>query len=139
MSITLQTDTNIETLQSELNLNQLFTYHLLTEDEEDEDEKGIKEILYKIQLLELFYLQDFEEIKLNNQMDKLYNLLRNNISMKELFDIHPYKKMMTEETMFRTFFSYDYLDLFHKYLYNFFYKKCNKLIINDLRKRLTSK
>ena len=57
MATTLQTE--IETIPCDLNLNQLFTYHLITEDEEDE--KGIKEMLYKIQLLELFYLQDFEE------------------------------------------------------------------------------
>ena len=46
MATTLQTE--IETLPSDLNLNQLLTYHLLSVDEEDE--KGIKEMLYKIQL-----------------------------------------------------------------------------------------
>ena len=135
MATTLQTE--IETFPCDLNLNQLFTYHLITEDEEDE--KGIKEMLYKIQLLELFNLQDFEEIKLNKQIDNLYDLLKENNYMNQLFEIHPYKKMMTKEIMFRTFFSYDYLDLFHKFLYNFFHNNCNKLIINDLRKRLTSK
>lgn len=129
--------TEIQPIPSNLNLNQLFTYQLLSEDEEDE--KGIKEMLYKIQLLELFNLQDFEEIKLNKQIDNLYDLLKENNYMNLLFEIHPYKKMMTKEIMFRTFFSYDYLDLFHKFLYNFFHDNCNKLIINDLRKRLTSK
>ena len=137
MYMTTTSQTEIETLPRDLNLNQLFTYHLITEDEEDE--KGIKEMLYKIQLLELFYLQDFEEIKLNKQLDNLYDLLKENKSMNQLFEVHPYKKLMTKEIMFRTFFSYDYLDLFHKFLYNFFHKKCNKLIMNDLRKRLTSK
>lgn len=135
MATALQTE--IQTIPSNLNLNQLFTYQLLSEDEEDE--KGIKEMLYKIQLLELFNLQDFEELKLNKQIDKLYNLLKENNYINLLFEIHPYKKMMTKELLFRTFFSYDYLDLFHKFLYNFFHDNCNKLIINDLRKRLTSK
>lgn len=121
----------------ELQLDQLFTYHLITAD--CEDEKDLSEMLYKIQLLELFRLTDFEEIKLNKQIDELYDQLKHDELMNDLFDVHPYKEIMNKETMFRTFFSYDYLDLFHKYLYNFFNKKCNKMIITDLRKRLTSK
>ena len=121
----------------ELQLDQLFTYHLITAD--SEDEKDLSEMLYKIQLLELFRLTDFEEIKLNKQIDELYDQLKHDELMNDLFDVHPYKEIMNKETMFRTFFSYDYLDLFHKYLYNFFNKKCNKMIITDLRKRLTSK
>jgi len=122
----------------ELQLDQLFTYHLITAD--SEDEKDLSEMLYKIQLLELFGLKNFEEIKLNQQIDELYDQIKHDQFLDDLFDVHPYKEIMNRETMFRTFFSYDYLDLFHKYLYNFFYKeKCNKMIITDLRKRLTSK
>ena len=121
----------------ELQLDQLFTYHLITAD--SEDEKDLSEMLYKIQLLELFGLKKFEEIKLNQQIDELYDQIKHDQFLDDLFDVHPYKEIMNKETMFRTFFSYDYLDLFHKFLYNFFHKKCNKLIINDLRKRLTSK
>ena len=121
----------------ELQLDQLFTYHLITAD--CEDEKDLSDMLYKIQLLELFQLQEFEEMKLNKQIDELYDQIKHDGLINDLFDVHPYKEIMNKETMFRTFFSYDYLDLFHKYLYNFFNKKCNKMIITDLRERLTSK
>lgn len=121
----------------ELQLDQLFTYHLITAD--CEDEKDLSEMLYRIQLLELFQLKDFEEMKLNQQIDELYDQIKYDGLINDLFDVHPYKEIMNKETMFRTFFSYDYLDLFHKYLYNFFNKNCNKMIITDLRKRLTSK
>lgn len=40
---------------NDLQLNQLFTYHLIIE--EGEDEKDISNMLYQIQLLELFDLK----------------------------------------------------------------------------------
>ena len=40
-----------------LELNHIFTYKLITED--GDDEKGLKEMLYKIQLLQLFGLNEF--------------------------------------------------------------------------------
>ena len=43
---------------NDLQLNQLFTYHLIIE--EGEDEKDISNMLYQIQLLELFDLKDLD-------------------------------------------------------------------------------
>ena len=83
----------------ELQLDQLFTYHLITAD--CEDEKDLSEMLYKIQLLELFRLTDFEEIKLNKQIDELYDQLKHDELMNDLFDVHPYKEIMNKETMFK--------------------------------------
>jgi len=125
-----------------LQLNQLFTYHLIIE--EGEDEKDISNMLYQIQLLELFNLKnlDVDFDKLNEKMDTIYLQLKDETLILELLDVHPYKDSMTHELMFRTLFSYDYLYLFHKYLYNYF----NKQIINsdsdfyiELKNKLMSK
>ena len=57
---------------NDLQLNQLFTYHLIIE--EGEDEKDISNMLYQIQLLELFNLKnlDVDFDKLNEKMDTIY-------------------------------------------------------------------
>ena len=106
-----------------LQLNQLFTYHLIIE--EGEDEKDISNMLYQIQLLELFNLKnlDVDFDKLNEKMDTIYLQLKDETLILELLDVHPYKDSMTHELMYRTLFSYDYLYLFHKYLYNYFNKQ----------------
>ena len=106
-----------------LQLNQLFTYHLIIE--EGEDEKDISNMLYQLQLLELFDLKnlDIDFDKLNEKMDTIYLQLKDETLILELLDVHPYKDSMTHELMFRTLFSYDYLYLFHKYLYNYFNKQ----------------
>jgi hypothetical protein len=108
---------------NDLQLNQLFTYHLIIE--EGEDEKDISNMLYQIQLLELFDLKnlDVDFDKLNEKMDTIYLQLKDETLILELLDVHPYKDSMTHELMFRTLFSYDYLYLFHKYLYNYFNKQ----------------
>ena len=106
-----------------LQLNQLFTYHLIIE--EGEDEKDISNMLYQLQLLELFDLKnlDVDFDKLNEKMNTIYLQLKDETLILELLDVHPYKDSMTHELMFRTLFSYDYLYLFHKYLYNYFNKQ----------------
>ena len=108
---------------NDLQLSQLFTYHLIIE--EGEDEKDISNMLYQIQLLELFDLKnlDVDFDKLNEKMDTIYLQLKDETLILELLDVHPYKDSMTYELMFRTLFSYDYLYLFHKYLYNYFNKQ----------------
>ena len=82
-------------------------------------------MLYQIQLLELFDLKDLnlDFDKLNEKMDIIYLQLKDEPLIAELFEIHPYIDSMTHELMFRTLFSYDYLYLFHKYLYNYLNKK----------------
>ena len=61
---------------NDLQLNQLFTYHLIIE--EGEDEKDISNMLYQIQLLELFNLKnlDVDFDKLNEKMDTIYLQLK---------------------------------------------------------------
>ena len=107
---------------NELQLEQLFTYQLMTE--EGPDEEGISEMLYKIQLIELFKLDNVDDVdhvdydKINCIIDSIFTELKDEPLIKSLFEIHPYKQYnMSDAIMFRTFFSFDYLYLFHKLLY----------------------
>jgi len=50
-----------------LELNHIFTYKLITED--GDDEKGLREMLYKIQLLQLFNLNEFDEKVMNKKIN----------------------------------------------------------------------
>lgn len=109
----------------DLELNYLCTYKLITED--GEDEKGLSDLMYNLQYLQMFGLSDFDENKVNEKMSELYNKIEKETFLDELFEVHPYKLHMGREAMFRILFSYDYLDLFHKVLYNYF----NKLPINE--------
>ena len=102
-----------------LELNHIFTYKLITED--GDDEKGLKEMLYKIQLLQLFGLNEFDESMMNEKMNILYESIKCEKFVEELLENNPYKNnFINNELLFRTLFSYDYLDLFHKCLHNHF-------------------
>jgi hypothetical protein len=103
---------------TDLQLNHLCTYKLITED--DEEEVGLREMLYKIQLLQTFNMEEFEEEKINNKIDKLYEIIKDEEFIKNIFEKHPYKGTIYNDLIFRTLFSYDYLDLFHKCLCHFF-------------------
>jgi hypothetical protein len=103
---------------TDLQLNHLCTYKLITED--NEEEVGLREILYKIQLLQTFNMEEFEEEKINNKIDKLFEIIKEEEFIKKIFEKHPYKETIYNDLIFRTLFSYDYLDLFHKCLYHFF-------------------
>jgi len=95
--------------------------------EEEEDEKGLSVLMYKIQYLQLFGLTEFDETVIDQKLEALYKQLENEPFLDELFEFHTYKGYMAKEFMFRTMFSYDYFDLFHKLLYNYF----NKLPIEN--------
>jgi len=103
---------------TDLQLNHLCTYKLITED--DEEEIGLREMLYKIQLLQTFNMEEFEEETINNKIDHLFNSIKDEEFIKNIFEKHPYKGTIYNDLIFRTLFSYDYLDLFHKCLYHFF-------------------
>jgi len=103
---------------TDLQLNHLCTYKLITED--NEEEVGLREMLYKIQLLQTFNMEEFDEEIMNKKIDDLFELIKDEEFIKNIFKKHPYKGTMYEDLIFRTLFSYDYLDLFHKCLYHFF-------------------
>jgi len=85
------------------------------------DEIGISDLMYNIQYLQTFGLTEFQEDIINYKMVALYDKMKGESFMQELFQSHPYKENMTNEIMFRTLFSYDYLDITHKLLYNYFH------------------
>lgn len=103
-----------------LHLDYICTYKMITED--NEDEKGLSELMYQIQYLQLFGLTEFNETIIGNKIDAVYKQLEKEPFLDELFEYHTYNGYMTKEFMFRTLFSYEYLDLFHKLLYNYFNK-----------------
>ena len=104
----------------ELELDYICTYKMITED--DDDEKGLRELMYKIQYLHLFGLTEYDENVIHQKLEMVYNQLKNEPFLDELFEFHTYKGYMSKEFMFRTLFSYDYFDLFHKVLYNYYHK-----------------
>jgi len=103
-----------------LHLDYICTYKMITED--NEDEKELSELMYQIQYLQLFGLTEFNETIIGNKIDAVYKQLEKEPFLDELFEYHTYNGYMTKEFMFRTLFSYEYLDLFHKLLYNYFNK-----------------
>ena len=121
-----------------LELNHIFTYKLITED--GEDEKGLKEMLYKIQLLQLFGLNELDETVMNEKMNSLYETIKEESFITELLQENSYKhSFFNSELLFRTLFSYDYLDLFHRCLYNHFNNLPMEDSLNKLKVELTSK
>ena len=121
-----------------LELNHIFTYKLITED--NEEEKGLKEMLYKIQLLQLFGLNELDEDVMNDTISDLYENIKNEPFIQELLEENPYKiNFSNHELLFRTFFSYDFLDLFHRCLYNHFNKLPMEESINKLKAEFTTK
>ena len=104
-------------------------------DEEDYDETEnqlLMDMLYKIQLLQLFRLDEENEKTTDcvlHRMEELYRLLRDNEFIKEIIDSNPHKLALydpfrdDEETrfiLFQTLFSFDYLYMFHKCMISYF-------------------
>jgi hypothetical protein len=86
--------------------------------EDDEDEIGIKQLLYQLQLLQAFGMTDYNDSIMNNKILVLYQQLKNVDFVKILIQENPYTMYFKEpELIFRTLFSYDYFDLFHRCLY----------------------
>ena len=117
-----------------LHLDYICTYKMITE--EDEDEKGLSELMYQIQYLQLFGLTEFDEAIIGEKIEAIYKKLEKEPFLDELFEFHTYNGYMTKEFMFRTLFSYEYLDLFHKLLYNYFQKTSIENDIIELKKAI---
>ena len=57
----------------ELELDYICTYKMITED--DDDEKGLRELMYKIQYLHLFGLTEYDENVIHQKLEMVYNQL----------------------------------------------------------------
>jgi len=85
----------------------------------DDDED--KNDLYRIQFLQAFDLNNFNEDILNKKLMQLYDKVKECNQLKEI--IEEYSKVnqnMCKIVIFAFLFSYDFFDLFHKCLIDFF-------------------
>lgn len=101
--------------------NLMLTYKIIS------DEEKYQQLLYQIQLLQLFKLDNYEsQVEfdvINKYIDNLYTEIKNENFVKEFIELSEYKNVMEDDVIFRTFFSFQTLDLFHKCLHEFFNKK----------------
>lgn len=101
---------------TDLQLDMICTYKMMTED--GEDEKGLKQMLYQLQLLQLFNIIEYNDTLINDNINSLYEEIKDLDFIKKILQENPYNNQFTDpELIFRTLFSYDYFDLFHKCLY----------------------
>ena len=99
-----------------LQLNMICTYKMMTED--GEDEVGLKQMLYQLQLLQAFDITEYNDDIMNNKIATLYQEIKDTSFVKTLMQNNPHIIHFEDpELIFRTLFSYDYFDLFHKCLY----------------------
>tara|TARA_B100000424_G_C22945740_1_gene503432 strand:- start:1556 stop:1936 length:381 start_codon:yes stop_codon:yes gene_type:complete len=111
---------------SNLTLDFLCTYKLISED--DEEDSGLQEILYRIQLLQFLNMTSFEENDINKKISDLYIELIEESFVKKILLNHCYKNTIEDsEILFRTLFSFDYFDLFYNCLQCFYNNNNNQL------------
>ena len=104
----------------DLQLDYICTYKDITE--EGEDEIGLKQMCYQLQLLQAFNMYEFDDNEIDKNITHVYTQLKDISFVQELIMKNPYSNHLVDPDMvFRTLFSYDYFDLFHKclvYYYN---------------------
>ena len=92
------------------------TYKLMDDDDD-------RNIMYQMQLLQAFGMSKFDEGEMSEKALQLYNELIDCIQLKEILDegikANPQMKM-TNVIMFMCLFSYQFFDLFHKCLIDYF-------------------
>lgn len=108
----------------DLQLDIICTYKSINED--SDDEVGLKQLLYQIQLLQILNLETcgYDIDRINAKINYLYDQLKNEQFVKELLLENPYCLQLNNnnELIFRTLFSYDYFDLFQRCLYCYYNK-----------------
>lgn len=92
------------------------TYKLMDDDDD-------RNIMYQIQLLQVFGMHKFDEDEMSEKMLQLYYKLIDCSQIKEILEegIKANPQMeMTHVIMFMCLFSYQFFDLFHKCLIDYF-------------------
>lgn len=106
----------------DLQLDYICTYKDIME--EGEDEIGLKQMCYQLQLLQAFNMIEFNDTEIHDKINKLYTQLKEVSFVQELIMKNPYSNQLADpELVFRTLFSYDYFDLFHKCLLYYYSNK----------------
>ena len=91
-------------------------------------------LCYQIQLLQAFNITKYDDKILQINIEKIYNLLRENIYIKKIYSliekkypeinfINSFNDNLDNLLFLQILFSYDYFDLFHKELIHFFNNK----------------
>lgn len=114
------------------------------------DEPYYSDLCYKIQLLQAFNMIKYDEFMLQQNIQKTYYVLREEEKIQKIMSIlsqnnkqleifkafsKDFNKEAEDLFYFQILFSFDYFDLFHKFLCNFL-KKENDLRENELNKTL---
>ena len=108
--------------------NLLCTYHLIENDE------NLSSLCYQNQLLQVFKLNNYDSQKIDNNIIKLFNILRDDEEILEIIDILSNKltifqflkqnnQKLDNSFIFQMLFCYDYFYLFHN---SFIHYKTNK-------------
>ncbi len=112
------------------------------------DQNYYKDLCYKIQLLQAFNMEKYDEFILQNNIQQLYYFLREEEKIIKIISVlsqnnnqlkifkafsNDFNKETENLFYFQILFSFDYFDLFHKFLCNFL-KKENDLRENELNK-----
>ena len=106
----------------------LCTYHLI------ENNENLSSLCYQNQLLQVFKLNNYDSQKIDNNIIKLFNILRDDEEILEIIDILSNKltifqflkqnnQKLDNSFIFQMLFSYDYFYLFHN---SFIHYKTNK-------------
>ena len=99
----------------------LCTYNLIHNKDVDEDDDELSNDLYRSQLLQAFNLSEWDSGKIVTMFENLSKMLSNNDKGKVILERMKNKSMIPIEDMeIVVLFSYDYFDLFHKCLLDFF-------------------
>jgi len=93
----------------DINTDFLCTYQLI----KDYDESFM---LFKVQFLQIFNLQEYDDELINNKVENLYNKIKDNEIIKKLINNDKYYQ--DNLANFMIYFRYDTLFIFHKILIN---------------------
>lgn len=92
-----------------ININFLCTYHLIKDYTESF-------MMYKIQFLQIFELDEYDDNIINEKVEKLYNKVKDKEVIKKIINN---KKIYDDDlASFMLYFRYDTLYIFHKILIN---------------------
>tara|TARA_B110000967_G_scaffold85058_1_gene87625 strand:+ start:94 stop:699 length:606 start_codon:yes stop_codon:yes gene_type:complete len=99
-------------------------------DKEQEEEQSLKNMLYNVQLAQVFKVEDGTSVSSSymlSQIERLYILIKDIEFIKQLISTNPYSYLFVENNkeekeflLFQTLFSYDYFHLFHKCMIYYF-------------------